>query len=176
MKRFYFTGIATVFTAMIIVLAVSTTASAHVLKTDNQIGAVFHIEPDDNPESGTPVTYQLVFNDTSGRFKLTDCTCTVTLQNNQGTVKSETIQTNRTHDVHQTVTFPEADVYTLIVRGEPKQAGAFQSFRLSYSIRVTDGTVQFQPVPVLLWAGLGSAVTLALLAAFKEERDNSQAV
>ena len=149
-------------------------ASAHVLKTDNQIGAVLHLEPDDDPDSGTPVTYQLVFNDTSGRLDLRDCVCTMTLKNSTGTVNSETLKADRKLDSRNTVTFPEADVYTLIVRGDPRRAGSFQSFRLSYTVRVSDGDVQFQPVPVLLWTGLGGAVALALLAAFKEDRDYSR--
>ena len=150
------------------------TASAHVLKNDGDIGAVMHVEPDDNPLAGVPVTYQLVFNDTSHRFSLSTCDCTATIQTIGGVVKTEAINTKHELDSKSTVTFPEPDVYTLRVRGEPKVAGAFQPFTLNYTIRVNPGGVQFQEVPPLLWAGLGSAVMLAILAAYKEEHDNSK--
>lgn len=147
--------------------------SAHVLKNDGDIGAVMHIEPDDNPLAGVPVTYQLVFNDTSHRFSLATCNCTVTVQNIGGVVKSEALSTKHELDSKSAVTFPEPDVYTLKVHGEPKVAGTFQTFTLDYTIRVNPDGVQFQAVPWLLWLGLGSAVLLAILAAYKEEHDNS---
>jgi hypothetical protein len=153
-------------------------ASAHVLKTDGDIGAVLHIEPDDNPLSQTPVTYQLTFNDTSHHFELSQCDCTVTIQNVEGVVKSEQISSKHELDARSTITFPSPDVYTLKVHGQPKKTQSnsqptdFQTFTLSYTIRVNPGGVHFQAVPLLLWIGIGGAVSLAILAAYKEELDN----
>lgn len=51
-------------------LILPTIASAHVLKTDGSIGAVVHIDPDDDPIIGKSANFFLEFKDTKNKFQL----------------------------------------------------------------------------------------------------------
>lgn len=44
-------------TGLLLVFALPQTASAHVLQTDGSIGAVLHVDPDDNPIIGEKATF-----------------------------------------------------------------------------------------------------------------------
>lgn len=151
------------------------TVSAHVLKVDGTIGAVLHINPDDNPQVGEGTNYVLSFTDSSGAFSLPACDCTVsfiadgkTLATKPLVVSSNTVSRN-----HYTFTSPA--VYTIQVTGMPKTAGTFQPFTLDYQVRVNGGQTAMQPMPVLLWVGMGMVVGLVLLAAFATSYNDSEA-
>jgi hypothetical protein len=147
-------------------------ASAHVLKVDGDIGAVLHINPDDNPTSGTPIKYVLSFDDTTGRFSLPRCTCTATITGAGTTVIAQPLVVTTAQVSEDTVTFPKPDVYMLTVNGKPKTIGAFQSFALSYLVRVTSGNTAAQPFPLLLGVGITLSIGLILLAAYVSEYSN----
>lgn len=144
------------------------TAEAHVLKTDGDIGAVLHINPDDNPTSGTPVSYILSFTDTSGRMTLPNCACGATVLENGKQIAQEPLSDTSAMQSNDTLTFPKAGVYVLQVSGAPKEADAFQPFVLRYTVRVTSGQPTAQPFPVLLWVGIATTMALLLLVAYKQ--------
>lgn len=154
---------------LVFALLPSGVASAHVLATDGNIGAVLHISPDDNPTSGTPTSFTLSFDDTTGRFKLPNCDCSAAIQENGKTLSTISLNNSHQLDSTNTFTFPRANAYTLEITGTPKTANAFQSFALSYTVRVTSGDLQTQSVPLALWAGLGAMIGLILLAAYAME-------
>lgn len=139
-------------------------ASAHVLKVDGTIGAVLHIEPDDNPTTGKPTTYALSFTDDTGRLDLTRCNCTVQVQLSGKTISSHAMQVTDTTDSISTYTFPSAGVYTMQFTGVPKTADLFQPFHLSYTVRVAGDHMAAQNFPPLLWIGMGMGIGLILLA------------
>lgn len=145
------------------------TAWAHVLQTDGDIGAVLHIKPDDNPTSGTPVDYELSFTDTTGRFRLAECHCTVTILQQDRPIANLTLAASTSQLSDNTVTFPVPGVYTLEVSGSPLRAGIFQAFTLRYNIRVTGGGATTQPMPFLLMVGIALSIGLILLAAYRME-------
>ena len=151
-------------------------ASAHVLKTDGTIGAVLHINPDDDPVTGSPTSYVLYFDDTAGRFTLPACDCTVAVQEQGATIHTQALTVTNALDSSDTYTFPRPGVYTLSVSGRPKTAGVFAPFTLNYLVRVqaVGGASGTQPFPVLLWVGLGLMVGLILLAAYKSEHTIEQ--
>jgi hypothetical protein len=158
--------------ALLVVLGcvafVAPSANAHVLKSDGTIGAVLHIEPDDNPTSGRLTSYDLAFKDTTGRFKLPICACSVTILQNRQAIFSQNLALTGDLTSQDSFTFPEADVYTLEINGRPTKAGAFQPFSLNYLVRVTGGGVvrSNQPVPMLLRFGLSLTIALVLLGVY----------
>ncbi len=143
-------------------------ASAHVLKIDGNIGAVLHIKPDDAAVSGQPTTYTLEFDDASGHFRLSDCTCTIRIQA-AGKQVTRTLRVTSQATAQDTYTFPQPAVYTLQVHGQPTHGNSFQPFTLNYEVRVAGDNATGQPIPPLLWIGLGLTIGLVLLAAFRVE-------
>jgi len=155
--------------AFVIVLALPAVASAHVLKVDGHIGAVLHINPDDNPISGVPTDYLMSFSDDTGRFSLAQCDCDVFVIQDGKTIAKNPLAPSNTATSENHYTFPRPSVYTLRFVGTPKTPGAFQPFTLNYTVRVTSGNLKAQPIPLLLWLGMAMALGLILLAAFTLE-------
>lgn len=144
-------------------------ASAHVLRSDGSIGAIFHIEPDDSPVSGEKTKYSLSFKDTNGAFQLQDCGCTVTLLQGSRQLLHEPLDAKSDQLSKNTITFPNPGVYTLEVKGVPKAKAKFSAFSLSYIVRVLppSGSASLQPFPILLWIGFGMMIVLLLIASYK---------
>jgi len=154
--------------AAAIFLLAGGTAEAHVLQTDGDIGAVLHINPDDNPVSGTPISYVLSFADTTGRMTLPKCACGITILENGHQVARKPLVATAAMQSDDTFTFPKPDVYILKISGAPKTPGAFQPFTLSYTVRVSGGQAVMQPFPALLWVGIGATMGLLLLVGYKQ--------
>ncbi len=154
-------------------LALSGTASAHVLKVDGNISAVLHINPDDNPISGTPTAYALYFNDDTGRFSLSECNCTVTVKNGSQTVAAHSLRDTSRLQSNNTFTFPKPGAYILTIQGKPKKSDAFQPFEIIYLERVASrqNSITTQTFPPILGIGLGLGICLILLGAYKQNYD-----
>jgi len=114
--------------------------SAHVLKTDKDIGAVFHVTPDDDPIAGQESEFFFEIKDKTNKFSSAKCNCQVAIQQNGQTIFNQSIF----HSQHAsdpgaggfTFTFPEKAIYTLIVTGNPSDGISFQPFTLTYDLRV----------------------------------------
>lgn len=149
-----------------IVLVLPHDASAHVLKVDGDIGAVLHINPDDNPTIGGPTDYIISFADNSGKFSLPKCHCTISFILDSQTVDQRPLATSSGTVSENRYTFKTPGVYTIRVSGAPITPGAFQSFQLNYQVRVGGGASSAHHMPPLLWTGIAMAIGLILLAAF----------
>ena len=147
----------------------SAPVNAHVLAADGDIGAVLHINPDDSPVSGSPTNYILSFSDTTNKFKLSECDCRVSVLENGKSLSSKSLAATSDLTSSNTFTFPKSDVYTLEITGKPKPHYGFQSFKIDYTVRVNAGDVQTQPMPPLLWVGMGGTIGLIILAAYTME-------
>lgn len=112
---------------------------AHQLKASGSVGAVLHVEPDDDPIVGRPSTFLLEFKDKNEQFQLDRCVCTVTVSRNGQELTRLPIQP--TNSV--SYTFPEKGVYKVTVEGKPLGDAAFAPFSVSYDIRVTRESTQF---------------------------------
>lgn len=166
MKQCFITILAVVFASTFFA---AEPASAHVLKVDGHIAAVLHINPDDDPISGVPTKYLLFFDDETNRFTLAACTCQVSIQEHGKTIATESIYPTSPTDSSNSYTFPNPDVYTLVVSGRPKRSASFQPFSLSYLVRVSGGVgATAQPFPFMLGVGLTGAMALILLACYAE--------
>lgn len=114
-------------------------ASAHVLKTDGSIGAVIHVDPEDDPIAGTPTNFYFEFKDKTGRFTPDNCNCRVSVHTSDKELYSETLTSNRALTLSSTAfsyTFPEKNLYIVKINGTPKTPGIFDEFELAYDIRV----------------------------------------
>lgn len=124
-----------IFTATLIliigILFLAFPVSAHVLKTDGNIGAVVHIDPEDDPVVGQETTIYFDIKDKDGKFSSENCLCIFKVTKNGQDVFMQTIQGTTAQ-----YNFPEKDIYVLELKGTPKFEGAFSPFTLTYDIRV----------------------------------------
>ena len=161
--------------ALSVVLGGMPTASAHILQSDGEIGAVFHIDPDDSAVSGRLTTYELFFSDTSDRLDLADCDCTATLSEQNRKIMSAPLHAIDARSSEDTITFPRPAVYTLTIAGKPRQGAEFQAFSTAFEVRANDDTGASaltgapNEFPTLLVVGIGLSVSLLLLAAVARE-------
>jgi hypothetical protein len=122
-------------------LAFPPAAQAHVLQTDGNIGAVLHIDPDDDPIVGQPATFFFEFHDKQNKFQLSGCNCIAKILSNgqaifsQGLLPASASSTDQLEPLFQ-YTFQQKGVYTIDVAGTPNTPGDFQNFDLQYNIRV----------------------------------------
>ena len=135
-------------TIVFFTLTLSLSASsvlAHFLETDGNIGAVLHLDPNDDPIAGQASAFFLEFKDTSGKFDPLTCTCSADIYKGEQKVASlplfagngsRLVSGSGQATGNASFTFPNKDVYTMKVVGMPLQSGAFQPFTLNYSIRV----------------------------------------
>ena len=113
-------------------------ASAHVLKTDGTIGAVLHVDPNDQPSAGSVSTFFFDLTDTSKRFAVADCLCTFTINAGGKEVFAQPVASLDPISY----TFADPGVYTVTLAGAPRDGSGFQPFSLPYDIRVERGDAQ----------------------------------
>ncbi|MGI9027827.1 MAG: hypothetical protein ACR2FM_03235 [Candidatus Saccharimonadales bacterium] len=113
-------------------------ASAHVLESQDTIGAVLHIDPDDDPVAGESTGIYFEFKDKTNRFKVQDCNCKLVVQQDNQTIYDQSFGQVAGGEF----TFPERGVYVVKAIGSPKTASAFDAFELSYDVRVQRGIGQ----------------------------------
>lgn len=110
---------------------------AHTLKTDGSIGAVIHIDPEDDPIIGEPAYFFFDFKDKDGKFKAEDCTCVATISRDNQVLATQTLAADTSLQSSSfSYTFPEKGVYHIEVSGQPLSTNGFQSFKLNYDLRV----------------------------------------
>jgi len=118
-------------------LLLPATASAHILKTDGTIGAILHIDPDDAPKPGSPATLYFSFKDTASKFQSAYCICAIEIDQNGQKVASQDLSfLEGTDNANVAFTFPKQAVYQVVVSGRPQPGISFQSFQLTYAVRV----------------------------------------
>lgn len=113
---------------------------AHVLKTDGSIGAILHIDPDDDPVAGQSSGFFFDFKDTQNKFQPQNCNCTFSiLESNKEIFSQPLFQDNQNPSLTSAslfFVFPKRDVYQVKVVGVPKSPNLFQPFTLIYNVRV----------------------------------------
>lgn len=156
------------FTSLVLLLVITTQpVAAHVLKTDGTIGAILHILPDDNPKSGVSTSYELAFKDTENQFSLANCNCNVAILSDGKTIDTKALGTQYALISKNTYTFPKPNVYTLKVTGQPKEPNTYESFTLSYNVRVEAGKdSSTESFPLTLAIGMALMIGLILLGGY----------
>lgn len=107
-------------------------AKAHVLETNGDIGAVLHIDPDDDPYAKIPSQIYFDIKDKSNRFNFSNCECLFTVYSNDKLIHSQ-----KALSENITYTFPQKGVYKISLTGKPLGSEKFSNFTLSYDIRVS---------------------------------------
>jgi hypothetical protein len=133
-KMFFF------FTLLLLTIFFSHPVEAHFLIVDHTIGAILHIDPNDEPVAGEQASFFFEFKDKQNKFRPQNCDCTFSISENGKEIFSQPLfQNNQNPSLSNAsifYTFPQRDVYEIKVVGKPFIPQAFQSFTLTYTIRV----------------------------------------
>jgi hypothetical protein len=128
-------------------------AWGHKIKTDAQVGATIHFEPDDRPKSLEPTKVWFALTKQGGTaIPLKDCQCQLQIKQLPGSQKLATpplkaVNAEKYQDIPSaTVLFPQPGAYTLELTGQPVKAGDFQPFRLEFDATVAAGNAP-NPLP-----------------------------
>lgn len=115
-------------------------AHAHFLATDGSIGAVLHVDPNDEPIAGSQASFFFEFKDKENKFKPENCDCTFEIDQNGKNIYSQPLFQNNSNpslsNASVFYTFPQKDVYQIKVVGKPLTPHTFQQFTLTWDFRV----------------------------------------
>lgn len=133
-------SLVTLFSLLIITffLAFPSQVFAHVLKTDGPVGAVLHIDPDDDPIVGQEAHFYFDFKAQGTVFNIGTCTCVAKILENNNEVYSKALAgfDQDLTSAHFSFTFPEKGVYQVVVSGNQKIVGSTKNFKLVYDFRL----------------------------------------
>lgn len=118
-------------------------AEAHLLATSGDVGAVLHIDPEDNPVAGEPTHFFFSMKDTSSRFSVNGCSCSFVVKANGKELVRDRLGASsvlNTQEIGTSYTFPARNVYQVILEGQPLATDGFQPFTLTFDVRVDQGT------------------------------------
>jgi hypothetical protein len=113
--------------------------AAHVLITNDSIGATLHIDPDDDPIAGALTSFFLEFKDTENKFQLSDCRCQAFVYQNGNEIyftSLKAVNENSPLSSSFQFKFPAKGTYELLIKGAPVSAGAFNEFEMRETIAV----------------------------------------
>jgi hypothetical protein len=129
-------------------------AWGHKVKTDAQVGATIHFEPDDRPKSLEPTKVWFALTKKGGTaIPLKDCQCQLQIKQLPGNQKIATpqlqaINAEKYQDIPSTtVIFPQPGAYSLELTGQSVKPGDFQPFKLEFEATVALGKVATETAP-----------------------------
>ena len=115
-------------------------AFAHTLDSNETVGAVMHISPEDDPAAGEQSSINFELKDTANSFKPENCECIFTVNKNNKALYSQPLFQNNTdpNSLNASVPyiFPEKGEYVLHVIGIPRFQENFRQFVLEYKVNV----------------------------------------
>lgn len=116
-------------------------AYAHFPATDGDMTVTLHVDPDDDPIPGQKAIINFLFDDSTNRFQIEQCQCSLTIAEQGFTLYSNTHlaskdATNSIWNASLPYIFPKRDVYEIILSGKPKGKIDFQSFTVHWFFRV----------------------------------------
>ena len=141
----------TIISGFILLTFIFSPAIAHNIKTDKDVGATFHIEPNHNPRAGETNRAWFALTRQGGKqIPLAQCDCQLAVYA-QGkaatnspvlTPALKAISTEQYQGIPGAdIVFPQPGIYELKISGSPKSGEDFQPFKLSYTVTVSSGTV-----------------------------------
>jgi hypothetical protein len=123
----------------------SQTAYSHELAADKDVGALMHIEPNDDPKVGisSKVWFDLVKKG-GQKISLDECDCVFFLY--KGTARTPVVTPMLTESkaeetksvLSAQVTFPERGAYRLVLSGKPRGKKIFDPFTLRWTVRASE--------------------------------------
>lgn len=112
------------------------TSLAHTLENVRSIGAVLHVNSDDNPVVRQPATLVFSMSDQENLFNAKQCACTLNIKRGEENLGSLDVTAVSLDKLELGYTFPEPGVYTLTLSGIPKDGAIFKPFELPFELRV----------------------------------------
>ena len=123
----------------------SESSYGHELVTDKNVGALMHIEPNDDPKVGVSsrVWFDLVRKG-GQKISLDECDCVFSLY--KGTARTPVVSLMLTESkaeetksvLSAQVTFPERGAYRLVLSGKPRGKKIFDPFTLRWTVRASE--------------------------------------
>ena len=117
----------------------------HELAADKNVGALMHIEPNDDPKVGVLSTVWFDLVKKGGQqISLADCDCVFSLYKATARtpVVSPTLIESKAEETKSVlsaqVTFPERGAYRLVLSGKPKGKNNFNPFTLRWTVRASE--------------------------------------
>ncbi len=129
---------------VLILLSVIPGAHAHILRVDGNIGVLLHVDPNDAPVAGQPAKFFVGVQDSSGKFSIYTCDCTLTIEKDGKEIASFPINSNGFYQPIE-YSFPASGIYKVTVAGKPTN-GAFQPFVTTFEYYVS-GSLNATNVP-----------------------------
>jgi hypothetical protein len=130
-------------------------AWGHKVKTDAQVGATIHFEPDDRPKAQEPTKIWFALTKRGGTaIALKDCHCQLLVkqlpsQQQLTTPQLQAINAEKYQDIPSvTILFPQPGAYSLELTGQSIKSGDFQPFKLKFDATVVAGGVLVTSPPV----------------------------
>ncbi|MDM9382123.1 hypothetical protein QUB80_15580 [Chlorogloeopsis sp. ULAP01] len=130
-------------------LSHTSAAFAHQVKTTGDVGAILHIEPNDNPRAGERTKAWFALTRKGGRvIRLAECNCQLKVYaephaSGEPPLLEPALQAltaERYQGVPGTeLTFPRQGTYQLQLRGKPKTGASFKPFELKFNVTVAAG-------------------------------------
>ncbi|MBD3883888.1 hypothetical protein IFO70_19195 [Phormidium tenue FACHB-886] len=121
-------------------------SEAHQVEISGDVGGTMHIEPNDSPRAGTASRTWFALNRRGGSpVQLADCNCSVAVYAAPRSSGDSPIQQpalsafsaeGNSGVPSANITFPRAGAYEVVLKGQPKTAGAFSAFELRFSVTV----------------------------------------
>jgi hypothetical protein len=117
-------------------------AFAHDLEKDNNVGALFHMEPNDQPEAGVPVEGWFEIRKKGGNsITAQDCSCLAKVYSGKPKATAKPIGEYALaggERVTAKLMFPSPGPYTVRLVGSPKKGSkvAFSPFQINWPVRV----------------------------------------
>jgi len=147
------------------VIVLAPDASAHTLKTDGTISAALHFQPDDAPMSNRTTEYILFLNDSTKRFSIGDCECSVIVKKDSKTISSKPMELSSQNIIGGSITFAKAGAYEVMFQGAPVKGDTFQPFTLRYPEQVAPNPDANHPSSAFT-VGMSALVISMIVIAF----------
>lgn len=128
-----------------LLLAFTTSATAHKIQTAADVGATLHVEPNDSPRAGEPAQVWFALTRKGGQVvPLQQCNCELAVYSeprpNPPLLKPllSAISVEQYQGIPgAAIAFPRAGAYELELSGTPKAGASFQPFALNFNVTVT---------------------------------------
>ena len=105
---------------------------AHEFATDKNITAIMHIEPDDVISANNQQTIEILFIDKLKHFSLSDCLCSISIEQNKKTIYNSPLQVRNNNRGTFTFLFPKEGAYEIQLQGNEKNKSGSVSFHLTF--------------------------------------------
>ena len=135
---------------LLLSVLIATPVAAHTIKVSGDVAALFHIEPNHNPQAGKPSLAWFALTRKGGQLiPFQQCNCQLAVYpepHKKGApplmkLTLKPVSANKYQGIPGAdITFPQAGIYELELSGTPQAGASFKPFALTYEVTVQPGT------------------------------------